>query len=56
MIVLKSLLTVGLLAVITCMVGVGTIDNDKLQKILKRLFLSEAVIMCIIGIIGVWIM
>ena len=36
---LKLLLTYGLIGILILFIGIATVDNNKLQKILKRLML-----------------
>ena len=36
---LKLLLTYGLIGILLLFIGIATVDNNKLQKILKRLML-----------------
>jgi len=53
-ILVKVLITLVVLDFSIAMIGINTVRNEKLQKILTRSFIAIAFLLFITAIVGVW--
>lgn len=40
----------------TAIIGAGTVSNDKVQRVLRVIFMGQALILTVFNIVAVWIM